>query len=208
MVRADARFPEFRERLLELQGKLSNVAFAEFLGLSRATMGFYLAGERIPDALGIRDIAVKCGVSADWLLGIPGAAKDPVANAAGCGGLGLSNDALSILYDLQNCKEQAEDSATVERIAERQRLVSDIISWLFWGKAPLFEMAVKAYTNAPRDADITVYISDTGNIPAYDLGIPVLRNIAMEYIGELLDVLRSRQQREKSLREREEDGEH
>ena len=96
----------------------------------------------------------------------------------------------------------------MERIAERQRLVSDIISWLFWGKAPLFEMAVKAYTNAPSDADITVYISDTGNVPAYDLGIPVLRNIAMEYIGELLDVLRSRQQREKSLREREEDGEH
>lgn len=44
--------------------------------------------------------------------------------------------------------------------------------------------------------------------PLMILGIPVLRNIAMEYIGELLDVLRSRQQREKSLREREEDGEH
>lgn len=120
----------------------------------------------------------------------------------------VTTDALSILYDLQNCKEQAEDSATVERIAERQRLVSDIISWLFWGKAPLFEMAVKAYINAPSDADITVHISDPGNVPAYDLGIPVLRNIAMEYIGEFLDVLRSRQQREKSLREREEDGEH
>ena len=106
---------------------------------------------------------------------------------------------------MQNYKEQAEDSATVERVAERQRLVSDIIFWLFFGKAPLFEMAVKAYTNAPSDADITVHISDSGNVPAYDLGIPVLRNIATEYLGELLDVLRSRQLHEKSLREREED---
>lgn len=64
------RFPIFRERFRELQGDMSNTEFAEFLGISRQTVGFYCNGERIPDALGVRAIAEKCNVSADWLLGL------------------------------------------------------------------------------------------------------------------------------------------
>ena len=44
--------------------------FADKLGMSRATVGFYSAGQRIPDAFGIKTIAEKCDVSADWLLGL------------------------------------------------------------------------------------------------------------------------------------------
>lgn len=190
-MRADARFPEFRERLLELQGDRSNVAFAEFLGLSRATMGFYLAGERIPDALGIRDISQKCGVSADWLLGIPGSAKNPAANAAGSGSLGLTDEVLSLLHSMQDFKENTESDKDVERIDQQQRLISHIILWLFLAKAPLFEKAVKAYVSAPEDADVLVKISGkTHDVPAYKIGLPVLRTVATEYLGELLDTLR------------------
>lgn len=64
------RFPEFRERFRELQGTRTNTEFADFLGMSRQTVGFYCNGDRIPDALGIKAIAEKCGVSADWLLGL------------------------------------------------------------------------------------------------------------------------------------------
>lgn len=64
------RFPEFRERFRELQGTRTNTEFADFLGMSRQTVGFYCNGDRIPDALGIKTIAEKCGVSADWLLGL------------------------------------------------------------------------------------------------------------------------------------------
>lgn len=64
------RFPKFRDRFRELQGNRSNTEFAAFLGMSRQTVGFYCNGDRIPDALGIKEIAEKCGVSSDWLLGM------------------------------------------------------------------------------------------------------------------------------------------
>lgn len=66
----NGRFPIFTKRFRELQGKKSNTEFAEFLGLSRQTVGFYCNGDRIPDALGLKEIAEKCNVSADWLLGL------------------------------------------------------------------------------------------------------------------------------------------
>lgn len=64
------RFPIFRERFRKLQGDRSNTEFAEFLGISRQTVGFYCNGDRIPDALGLKEIAETCEVSADWLLGL------------------------------------------------------------------------------------------------------------------------------------------
>lgn len=64
------RFPQFRERFRELQGDMSNTEFAELLGMSRQTVGFYCNGDRIPDALTIKEIAQKCNVSTDWLLGL------------------------------------------------------------------------------------------------------------------------------------------
>ena len=64
------RFPEFRAAFLDLMGDMTLQEFADKLGMSRATVGFYAAGKRIPDALGIKTIAEKCNVSADWLLGL------------------------------------------------------------------------------------------------------------------------------------------
>lgn len=46
--------------------------FADFLGISRQSIGFYEAGGRAPDANTIKLICEKCNVSADWLLGLPG----------------------------------------------------------------------------------------------------------------------------------------
>lgn len=65
-----ARFPEFQAAFVELMGDMTIKEFADKLGMSRATVGFYSAGQRIPDAMGIKIIAEKCGVSADWLLGL------------------------------------------------------------------------------------------------------------------------------------------
>lgn len=66
----EERFPAFHRAFCELQGERTIKEFAEYLGLSRATVGFYSAGTRIPDALGVKEIAEVCGVSADWLLGL------------------------------------------------------------------------------------------------------------------------------------------
>ena len=64
------RFPDFRDAFLELMGDMTLDQFSKKLEMSRATVGFYAAGKRIPDALGLKKIAEKCNVSADWLLGL------------------------------------------------------------------------------------------------------------------------------------------
>ncbi len=66
----ESRFPKFQERFRKLQGEMSNTEFADFLGLTRQTIGFYLNGNRIPDILVLRQIAKRCNVSSDWLIGL------------------------------------------------------------------------------------------------------------------------------------------
>lgn len=64
------RFPTFSKRFSELRKDMTQGEFAEFLGISRPTVGFYENGTRIPDALVLRQISEKCQVSTDWLLGL------------------------------------------------------------------------------------------------------------------------------------------
>lgn len=66
------RLKVFQERfeLLRKEHDLNNTDFAKFLEMSRQTVGFYLNGDRIPDALNLIGIAQKCDVSVDWLLGL------------------------------------------------------------------------------------------------------------------------------------------
>ena len=64
------KLPVFRERLAELQGDRTTTDFSHFLGLSRQTVGFYLNGDRIPDAQTLAQIAKTCKVSSDYLLGL------------------------------------------------------------------------------------------------------------------------------------------
>ena len=66
----ERRMPVFADRFIELRGKRTQEEFAKFLGISRPTVGFYESGQRIPDALILRQIAEKCNVSADYLLGL------------------------------------------------------------------------------------------------------------------------------------------
>lgn len=85
------RFPVFTERFRTLQDKMTNTEFAAFLGISRQTVGFYCNGDRIPDALGLKEIAEKCKVSADWLLGLT---NDSSAQVRAVDMLGISSNAL------------------------------------------------------------------------------------------------------------------
>ena len=110
-----AELPRFEERLRSLisnnpafeeflkkskYGKPSVVAFADFVGTSRQSLGYYLNGERIPDALMVKQICERCNVSADWLLGLCDV-KRPNANIqAVCKYTGLSEKAVSYLHHL------------------------------------------------------------------------------------------------------------
>jgi transcriptional regulator with XRE-family HTH domain len=60
----------FSERFYKLRGERSQAEFAKFCGIARATVGFYDNGKRLPDALVLRQICEKCGVTSDYLLGL------------------------------------------------------------------------------------------------------------------------------------------
>lgn len=90
------RFPAFQTAFNELMGDMTLQEFADKLGMSRATVGFYSAGQRIPDALGVKTIAEKCNVSADWLLGLSDfQSKEEYGDAQG-----FSNELLSLMANI------------------------------------------------------------------------------------------------------------
>ena len=93
------KMPCFRERLNELlsdSGK-TIIAFAEFLGTSRQSLGYYLNGERIPDALMVKQFCERCHVSADWLLGLSDVKTPDSEVQAICKTTGLSEATISLL---------------------------------------------------------------------------------------------------------------
>lgn len=93
--------PIFRKRLDELRGQISYADFAAFLGISRATVGFYLAGKRVPNAADLKKIAEKCHVSTDWLVGLDAAKTHEQSGFAAKLGLsGETVEKLAIMEDL------------------------------------------------------------------------------------------------------------
>lgn len=76
------RLEEVREETRDQQGKpLSQEAFAKRARVSRQAYQLWLKG-RTPSGDSLRQIAEQFGVSADWLLGIEGAPKSRLHNAA------------------------------------------------------------------------------------------------------------------------------
>lgn len=54
-----------------IRGDMTQQSFAEKVGLSRPTVGFYESGERLPDAERVYKICNKNCISSDWLLDLP-----------------------------------------------------------------------------------------------------------------------------------------
>lgn len=102
----EPRLKVFRDRfeLLRQQHDLSNTDFAKFLEMSRQTVGFYLNGERVPDALTLIKIAEKCNVSADWLLGLTNIQNPDTNIASTIQYLGLSDSATKMLLAIKNAE--------------------------------------------------------------------------------------------------------
>ena len=92
------RFPEFRAAFLELMGDMTLDQFSKKLEMSRATVGFYAAGQRIPDALGLKKIAKKCNVSADWLLGLSDVKSVDMDIRVACQSTGLTEKTVKLLH--------------------------------------------------------------------------------------------------------------
>lgn len=95
------RLPIFTKQFRELQGERTNTEFADFLGISRQTVGFYCNGDRIPDAQILRDIAKKCNVSSDWLLGLTDIRNPDTNIAFALQYLGLSDSSAKTLLAIK-----------------------------------------------------------------------------------------------------------
>ncbi len=109
MQSIEADFKEkFKERFNLLRGDMTQAEFAVFLGISRPTVGFYENGARIPDALTLRKIASKCGVPADYLLGMTDALIQD--NTQANKELGLSDEAINALKFLKKKADETTDS--------------------------------------------------------------------------------------------------
>lgn len=120
------RFPAFRKAFMELMGDMTLQEFADKLGMSRATVGFYAAGQRIPDALGVKAIVEKCNVSADWLLGLSNVQSTNGEVKQVCKYTGLSESTIRLLRSLHN---QEQITTIIDKIISHNlfREIADYI---------------------------------------------------------------------------------
>ena len=98
------RLKVFQERfdLLRKEHGSNNTDFAKFLDMSRQTVGFYLNGDRVPDALNLVKIAEKCNVSVDWLLGLTDEKTPNAEIRSMCIYTGFSSDLVKMIHLINN----------------------------------------------------------------------------------------------------------
>lgn len=207
-----ARFPEFQAAFIELMGDMTIKEFADKLGMSRATVGFYSAGQRIPDALGIKTIAEKCGVSADWLLGLSDVQDRSAELRQICNYTGLSSQAVRSLHALRSREDvySAVEPFSIRLINETAENGGPMLDLLAY-RAGLSELnALQAESQTKTEGDFTFgmfadtfekkdeHTSGMIRIPARDASIFyhqhtadyvkfIAEGILAEYVEEYID---------------------
>lgn len=126
----EIKMPIFRERFCSLRGSKTQAEFAEFIGISRPTVGFYENGERLPDALVLRKIAEKCGVSADWLLGLSDVKSTDQNKKNACEVTGLTEENVEFLHMAKIHHETLERALHLEIHAPDHDTLLDDFSYI------------------------------------------------------------------------------
>lgn len=140
-MRENRTLPIFAERFAaeRIKRGMSQVDFAEFVGVARPTVGFYENGERLPNAFVLRQIAERCGVSTDYLVGIADIPSPNIEAQEVRKHIRLSNRALNKL--ILNKDQDVFNlfiSSVVELTSERllNSLVLAIIAGRWWSNIP------------------------------------------------------------------------
>ena len=133
------KFPEFQRRFSELRGDRTQSDFADFLELSRPTVGLYESGKRVPDALTLKRIAEKCNVSADYLLGETMIESRDLDTRRICELTGLSAATVNALMFLRNNTPRGKASFSC---AFADRLFSDSSRLLLEAESAIVQAAV------------------------------------------------------------------
>ncbi len=204
MERKNERLPVFTERFRELQGEQSNTEFSEFLGISRQSVGFYLNGDRVPDAITLIKIAEKCDVSSDWLLGLSdikareGEIKQ-VCNYTGLSALSVNNLHIEKVLNRGFPGIETYSIRLINEIAENQKGIFDALAWKA-GLSALNELKWKSPGRPYSDVIASMVADSFAERKERDIGmvkIPVedaalfYRCHTAEYVeiiaGEILD---------------------
>lgn len=93
----------FPSRLRDLRDekKVSQAVLAETLKVSKSTVGLWEAGETLPDAKALHDMAVYFGVSADYILCLSDTGNSDMDFRAVCEFTGLSEEAVKNILTLK-----------------------------------------------------------------------------------------------------------
>lgn len=170
------RLPIFRERLDRLRGDLSYAEFAKKLGISRATMGFYLAGERVPNAIDLKRIAEQCHVSTDYLLGMTDAAS--AENNGISAALGLSDKAIDVL---RQASKNVFRKTAYNKIIENEKILRYITNYLL---AFLEEERAKSrFRNVPISKPLSAGYADVNLVRLIEL-LPLWKKSIIDELKE------------------------
>ena len=122
---------KFKARFNQLRDGMTQGKFAEFLGISRPTVGFYENGDRIPDAFGVRNIADKCGVPADWLLALSDF-KNSDTRKLTAEDLGLTESSAAILSNYFKRDKKNSLTLTINKLIENEEVIGAISRFLYY----------------------------------------------------------------------------
>ena len=130
MERKENRLPIFTERFRSLQEDRTNTEFADFLGLSRQTVGFYCNGDRLPDVITLKQISERCNVTTDWLLGITDVATQDSDKRLICEYTGLNENSIDFLHNLRADKDKngVYPAGFTDEMYTPKSLLNDIFS--------------------------------------------------------------------------------
>ena len=150
------RLPIFAERFAKLRGDMTQGEFADTLGISRPTVGFYENGSRLPDALVLRQIAEKCKVSSDWLLGLSDEPSLDVDIQKVCKYTGLSSPAIMILAKEKKRHPQID---VYNYLLEHRRFLYFVVN--FFADFTLSKLNKNPYKYIPlKEGSVLTYYRD------------------------------------------------
>lgn len=186
MGHLNERLPIFTERFRELKGKRNDTEFAEFLGISRQTVGFLGNGNRLPDALTLVKISQKCEVSADWLLGLSPVPTPDIDIKGICEQTGLSKNTVICLK--KHCGTRNNDF--VLALIDNMLIEDNWAEWQAQARRAALYKAKSEMRKPPkdtRDQFIEILLKEMRNarFPLIDQDISDMVEIPLQSAGDL-----------------------
>lgn len=179
------------KELREMSG-LNQAQLAEKLGVSRGSISFYENGDRIPDIEFLYRMSRYFSVSADWLLGLTNLSTPDMEVRKFCDSTGLSEYTVSCLVDMKEQAKKEDDREALSELALLDQIIKLLCKDSRLGIMIQYATATFENSNMPVSFN---YKDDDGHPYNLDMTIDgfiqILRQIALNSMGEVLDKIRA-----------------